>query len=265
MGGANQNTMFEFIFSQPFYDAPRTLQFLALSAQGTVALLFAIGFMRLIGWLLQRRNDPGPVAPFFGAITTLYALFFAFHAAQIWSLENKAEVAFRGEITAIASLDAFLKQEELGLVTVRSHLARYAEEVALIEWKADKGKPSIHASHHLEELRQEFIRATNRLPVAIGNRIWSIFDDIIKKRDERLSVSEHSRKPTSWWSILLLGFLAQLAIGFVHADRPRAGVFALTLFACTSIAAYMVLTSAVDPFSKLDNMRYIQAVSTLVE
>ena len=257
--------MFEFFFSQPFYSAPRSLQYLALAAQGVVALLLGMGFMRLIGWLLQRSKAPGPVATFFSAITTLYALFFAFHANQVWSLEQKVEVAFRSEITAIASLDSLLRQENLALETAHSHLVRYAEEVARGEWETDQGKPSLQASQEIEKLREEFARATGRLPSVLGSRIWSLLDDIAKKRDERLSASEHCRKQASWWSVFVLGFLAHLALGFVHADRPRAGAFALTLFACTTTAAYMILTSAINPFAKLDRMQYVHAVQTMVK
>ena len=232
-----------------------------LLAHGIVALFLAIGHMQWLGSRSKGRSDGAAMPPYFGAITTLFALILAFHASSIWSRQDAAQVQFRDTVTAIARLDSLLGQKGVGLEAARVHLSRYAEALAHEEWIIANRSQSLPADHELGELRQELVRASGRLPISFGNHLWRVFDDIVRARSERLWIGAHPHRQWSWALVLVLGFLSHIAIGFVHIDRPRAGRLALALFACATTATYGLLLRASDPFANLDPLQILQALS----
>ena len=238
------------------------MQLLVLAAHAAVVLLIATGCMRWLGSRLRERGDLVPVAPYFVSITTLYALFLAFHASTIWSRQHAAEDHFRDAVSAISRLASLLGKEGADLEPARLHLSRYAEAVVRDEWASGNARASPRASAELEALRRELVRASERVPTALGNHLWRVFDDVVRARSERLWIGAHSRGTNSWMLVLVLGLLSHIAIGLVHADRPRAGGLALLLFACATTAAYWLLTRTLDPFANLDTLQYLQASSS---
>jgi hypothetical protein len=237
-----------------------SVQLLILLAHAVVVFLLGVGCMRWLGARLHERQDFVPVAPYFVAITTLYALFLAFHASALWSRQTASEDHFREAVNSIARLQSFIDQQTLELGDARLHLSRYVDAVIEEEWAAENATPSQDASHALEALRQSLIQASERVPAALGNHLWGLFDDIVRTRDERLWIGAHSRRDGSWILVLILGLMSHLAIGFVHADRPRGGALALALFACATTASYVALMDAIDPFANLDTTSYLEAI-----
>ena len=237
------------------------VQFFLLLAHAVLVLAASIGCMRWLGSRLRGPNGMLPVAPYFVSVTTLFALFLAFHASTIWTRQHTAEVAFRDAVTAISRLNSLFGMEGQGLENARTHLSRYVDAVVRDEWAAGNTKPSSRANQELEQLRQELIRASERMPTAFGNHLWHVFDEVVKARSTRLWIGKQDHSEQSWALILILGFMSHIAIGFVHADRPSAGGLAMTLFACATTACYWLLTRAIDPFAKLDTSSYLQAIS----
>ena len=129
------------------------------------------------------------------------------------------------------------------------------------EWAAGNSQPSPQASQELDQIREELIRASERMPTAFGNQLWHVFDDLVKARSWRLRIGAQDRSEQSWALVLAVGFLAHIAIGWVHADRPSAGRQAIALFGCTTTAAYWLLSRAIDPFGHLDPAYYLQAIA----
>lgn len=85
------------------------------------------------------------VAPYFVSVTTIFALFLAFHAA------------FHEAVTALSRLNSLFAKEGLGLENARTHLSRYADAVVREEWAIDNTQPSPRADQELENLRQALI------------------------------------------------------------------------------------------------------------
>lgn len=105
------------------------VQFFMLLGHALLVLAASIGCMHWLGSRLRDRNDMLPVAPFFVSVTTVYALFLAFHASTIWTRQHAAEAAFHDAVTAISRLDSLFGKEGLGLDNARKHLARYSQAV----------------------------------------------------------------------------------------------------------------------------------------
>jgi hypothetical protein len=237
------------------------VQILMLLAHALSVSAVSIGCMRWLGLRSRGRHDMVPVAPFFVSVTAVFALFLAFHASTIWTRQHAAETAFQGAVTAISRLQSLFGKEGLGLENARLHLSRYVDAVVREEWATANTQPSPRASQALEQLRQELIRTSERMPTAFANHLWHVFDDVIKARSERHWIGQQDRSEQSWALVLVLGFLSHIAIGSVHADRPSAGRLAIALFAGTTSAAYWLLTRAIDPFGHLDPGFYLQAIA----
>jgi len=244
-----------------FMTQSEPVQFLMVLVHALLVLAVSIGCMRWLGSRLQGRDDLIPVAPYFVSVTTIFALFLAFHASTIWTRQHAAAAVFHDAVTAIQRLNALFSEEGLGLENARVHLSRYTAFVVREEWAIGNTKPSPGARQELEYLRQELVRASGRVPTALGNNLWHVFEDVVKTQRGRLWIGQQGHSELSWALVLMLGFLSHIAIGFVHVDRPSAGRLALTLFACATTAVYWLLTRAIDPFAHLDTSYYLRAIS----
>jgi len=244
-----------------FMTQPGPVQVFMLLAHALLVLAAAVGCMRWLGSRLRGRTDLIPVAPYFVSVTTVFALFLAFHASTIWNRQHAAEAAFHNAVTAISRLNSLFGKEGQGLENARVHLASYTDAVVREEWSTGNTKPSPRAVQALEQVRQELISASARVPTAFGNHVWHVFDDVVKTRSTRLWIGQHDHSERSWALVLLLGFLSHIVIGLVHADRPSAGKLAMAFFACATTACYWLLTRAIDPFAGLDATQYLRAIS----
>lgn len=244
-----------------FITQPLLVQCLILLAHALLVLVVSIGLMKWINSRLRGGNHLLPVGPYFVSITTLFALFLAFHASIIWSNQRSAEAAFHDAVTSISRLEAFFENERLGLESARSHLSRYVDAVVQEEWATGNTKPSPRASQELEYLREELIRVSEKMPGALSSHLWHLFDEVVKTRSTRLWIGSKGHSEQTWGIILVLGLLSHIAIGLVHADRPPAGVVAMILFACATTVAYWILSQGINPFAHLDTTYYLQAIS----
>lgn len=236
------------------------VQCVLLLLHGLLVLAASTACMRWLGARLRTRADALPVAPYFVSVTTVFALFLAFHASTVWNRQHAAEAAFEEAVTAISRLQSLFGKEGLGLEKARLHLADYVDAVVREEWASGNTQPSARASQELAQLRHELIRTSERVPTAMANHLWRVFDDVVKARNERLWIGTHGRSEQSWALVLVLGFLSHIAIGLVHADRPAAGRTAMTLFACATTASYWLLTRSINPFAHLDTNEYLRAL-----
>lgn len=261
VSGLTLKEFLETVMIKFFMSQPALMQLFMLLVHALLVLAVSIGCMRWLGSRLNGRTELLPVAPFFVSVTTVFALFLAFHASTIWSRQHAAEDAFQEAVTAISRLDSLFGKDGVGLDKARIHLSRYAEAVAREEWATGNTQPSAQADQALEALRQELVRASEKMPTAVGNHLWRVFDDVVKARSARLWIGKQDRSEQSWLIVLVLGFLSHIAIGFVHADRPSAGKLAMVLFASATTASYWLLSRAIDPFARLDSTYYLQAIS----
>ena len=114
---------------QTFVSLTPWIQILLLVMHGLVVLAISSASMWWLSSRAKGRPDRIPVAPYFVSVTTIYALFLAFHASTIWSRQHDAEAAFEEAVTAISRLESLFGKEGLGLEQARFHLAEYVDAV----------------------------------------------------------------------------------------------------------------------------------------
>jgi hypothetical protein len=239
----------EYLFEQS-----AVVQLGAFAVHGVVIFSISMGFILF----LNRRPDVArwtPVGPYFASISTLFALFLAFHGASIWSNKAQAERAYIDAGTAIKRLDDMLSPAQLDLSGPRSSLQRYVRYVFRDEWrKARNGHASERADYAFRELQQRIGAASAQMPAFSANQITGLLNDVARTRADRLWVGGNHTEAISWLAVLVLGLFTHLAIASIHFDKPRAGAIALGLLSCTTTIAYWSLAIVDDPYRLMDNL-----------
>jgi hypothetical protein len=190
-----------------------------------------------------------PVAPFFAAISMVFALFLAFHAADIWTHKRQAERSFIMAGSAIRRFDEMVSPTQMNLPDVRRELGRYVKYVVKDEWhKTRNQRGSERAEGAFRKLQEAVLRDARGLPPALVTQLNVLLNDIARTRADRLWIGRNRTEVASWLAVILLGFLTHLAVAAVHFDRRRAGAVALALLAMTTTVAYWSLGIVADPY-----------------
>lgn len=225
---------------------------------GATSLTVAAVFL----WLSSRNLGSGPtqipVAPFFAAVTTVWALSFSFTAAEIWAANTSASQSAAAERSALTRLAGTAHRDALDLPIVIDGLRAYKIAVETVEWGQSKNRePAPGADMALQHLRLGIVSAAKEgsLPVLIGKMVQD-FDELQDARNERLAIGQGSHSVYKWSLVIFLTFLSKIAIASVHADRPRAGYRALTIYTIAASVSLWILAMHANPYTGVYAMSY---------
>ena len=237
-----------------------------------LAIFLAVGlslYALACGFLVacnRRQIKPAewiPVAPFATSITTVFGLFLAFHAANIWGNIARAERAHTAAEMAIRRLDEALGPSQLNLPQFRQELHRYVGYVAKDEWRKGRNRAvSPRATASFTEMNAMALAAAGQLPSPAAGQLIGLLNEIGHSRADKTWLSANHTEASSWLIVFALGVLAHIAIAAVHFDRPKAGFVALAIFASTTIVAYTALGMIDDPYRYLDSLDPSHKVGT---
>src|SRR5881394_4199099 len=116
------------------------VQLVLFTAWGLMLLSLSFGFLLACRRRQLKPPEWIPVAPFSTSITTMFALFLAFHSSGIWANINRAERAHTAANMAIKRLDDALGPSQLNLVEFRQELHRYVGYVSKDEWRKTRNR-----------------------------------------------------------------------------------------------------------------------------
>jgi len=219
-------------------------------AASVLALYAAFVLLRFFHYRYDGNASAVPVASFFGAITTIWALVFGFVAADVWSANSSAAVAAVEERAALIRLHGMAEPEALDLQDLEGALHRYVVVVAQTEWDSGGNR---HASREAEEalqsIRLALLAADARgvSSVLLGKMI-SDFDELQDARTKRLAIGAGDIQPLKWALVIMLGLMSMVSIAFVHRDKLRAGRTALKIFTVAASAAIWLVLLHSSPY-----------------
>lgn len=239
-----------------FVAQSQPIQFLLLITFSALTLLASFLLVRWIGARDKKAGRPAslPVAPYFTAITALFALLLAFNAGSIWSNQHDAERAFRDSAAASLRLEQLLGPTGVNAPDGIDALHRFGEYTLREEWASGNAKPSANVLKALDDLRIVLVRVAATAPSPVASYLFHLYDTIAKARADRLWIGATHRNPEAWVVILILGFLSQIAIGLVHADRPRSAFRTMLLFTLAATAAYWLLITSTNPLATVETL-----------
>jgi hypothetical protein len=240
---------------EDLFHLPTLVQLVLFAAWGVIVLALSFGFLLFCRRRQLMPSEWYPVAPFQSSITTMFALFLAFHASTIWANKARAERAHTAANMAIKRLDDALGPGQLNLVEFRQELHRYVGYVSRDEWRKARNRVvSPRANASFSKLNAMALAAAGQLPSPAATHLIRLLDEVAHARADKLWLGANHTETSSWLIVFALGVVAQFAIAAVHFDRPKAGLVALALFASASTIAYTALGMIDDPYRYLDNL-----------
>ena len=193
----------------------------------------------------------GVVAPFFGSVAILFALFTGFLANDIWERQRQASRAVLAERDALLAMGTLSIATVSDMVPIRAALRAYVEAVTGQEWAkmTDQGEAPEAEAALAEVLRQVADpRITAEAGAAAHSALLNLALRLRTARNDRLAISGAEYDAEKWAAVLALAVFTQLALGLVHLERPRAQAAALGLFTAAAVVTLGLLAVRERPF-----------------
>lgn len=222
---------------------------IAFAAFAAVSLLLSLAALRWFHGQWRADATVLPVAPFFTAVTTIWALSVGFAAADLWNTRAQAEQAASAERSSISRLYGMSAADALDTPRLREALSAYVSAVAEAEWSRANADASERVEAALQRIRIATIEmARAGTPTALMVRIAQDFDELQDARNARLAIGVSTISEYKWYLVLVLTVMSMVAISAVHADRPRAARRALLIFTVAATASLWILALYANPY-----------------
>jgi len=211
-----------------------------------------------------RGTAARPVAaPFFVSVTTIFALFLAFLAADAWSRNSTATHARQSETTAIERIAYVSTGLGAEAAPILAALRTYVRTTVDGEWRATQNRRSDPAAlGALGALEQTIVRLNSdcrggvRPPPCVGDAIADSLlratEDLHDGRTVRLATASNFGNPVRWSMLMAMALVSFVAVALIHADRPLNATVGSILVG-TNVALAIALIALYEfPYAGLD-------------
>jgi hypothetical protein len=235
----------EYVFA-----ADPALMFVIFVAFGLVTFAVSVGFLRFLGRNGMPNQAAMPVPNFAASITTAWALALGFAAADIWTVNARAQASASEERSAIARVAGVAATQALNRPDLIASLVAYKSTVETEEWGRflnTEPAPAVDAA--IEAIRVILVdMSISGLPGPLISKITDDFDQLQDARSARLAIGGTPFSQYKWYLVLILTVLSQVALASVHADRPRGGRTALAIFTVAASICLWILALHANPY-----------------
>jgi hypothetical protein len=227
---------------------PALILILAAFYGAAALILIRLSFGALVGpWV---RSFRGVVAPYFGAIVTIFSILAGFLANDVWDRNRRAAATVRGEGASLISLHALAAALGTPHVAIDRAIRAYAEAVINKEWpRMENGE----ASPEAETAQDELLQTVAQADIALGNAALDdlLLDTAVKIREargDRLALSSDFSENFKWTCVLLMAVMAQISLAAVHLDEARAQIAAMAIFTAIIVLVIGLIAAHEGPF-----------------
>ena len=228
---------------------------MALVVFGAVYLITAVIYAVVMGLAAGERArafkafSPSMLSP----LSTLFALFIAFTAVQVWNDADRANTAVVREASALRAaviLAANFPGEPEA--HIRRLIRRHIEEAVNQEWPmmAQHSATLTNIPEPLAEAEQLTLALTpsNRGQEIAQRGIDTALENALDARRQRIIVSLSQVNLTKWSCLLVQAICMLFAIAMVHSDNRRAAALAMGLFAAGVAVSVLLILAHERPF-----------------
>lgn len=236
---------------QTWLDLPVAILFLVLS------LTYA-GTALLTGWTMFRsplrdwaKTFTGVVAPFFTAVSILFALQLGFLGHDVAERNRQAARAVDTEAHALRAAQALSLAAASDMADIRESMRLYLQSVLRDEWptmvaegasrRTDAALATLLREASEPRIAQEAGQAPHSALLAALGRAG-------QARSDRLTLAAEGTNELKWMAVLLLCLITQFSVALVHLDRPRAMAASLFVFTTAAIVAIGLVAIQEYPF-----------------
>jgi hypothetical protein len=193
----------------------------------------------------------GVVAPFFTAVSVLFALLTGFLGNDVGDRNKRAWQAVNTESTAAHAVYTLSVASASDMQDIRTALRDYLQSAIKDEWPdlANKG-----ASPKTEEAYARLLREVSDpgIAQAAGNPVHNaLLNGVLRlgeARSARVAIASDHTTELKWISVLILGLITQISLAAVHLDKTRAQLTAIVLFSCAAVVALGLIALQEQPF-----------------
>jgi hypothetical protein len=228
---------------------PALILVLAASYGASALVLIRLSFGALAG--PRVRSFRGVVAPFVGAIVTIFSILTGFLASDVWDRNQRAAATVRGEGANLISLHALAAALGAPHIAIDRAIKAYAIAVIDMEWpRMVNGEASPEAEAAQDALLQTV--AQSDFAVA-GNAALDrlLLDTVLKVREargDRLALSADFSENFKWTCVLLMALMAQISVAAVHLNEARAQIAAMVIFTTSIVLVIGLIATHEGPF-----------------
>jgi hypothetical protein len=190
----------------------------------------------------------GIAGPFFASVGILFGLFAAFLGNDVQRRGASAEAAVFREADGIRTL--FRLSEAVGKDA--DHIMEAA--VAYLEFVLDEELPKMRMRGavpgklgKVRALSEAILTAP--LPPVVQTAMLGALATIRGARLERRTLSGDISSPLSWFAVIALGVLTQIAVAVVQLDKVRPQALALFVFTTAFAVTVALIAVSERPFS----------------
>lgn len=235
---------------QYFFGISPILMFGLFCICGTVFYFIGTVFLRIFGKQASRDILTLPVGAFVGTIATAWALALGFVAADTWAVNSRADQAASEERSSITRLLGMARPGALDDPVLLKALTVYRVAVITEEWHVGYNtQPARAVEESLQNIRISMINlARTDIPGALMSQMVQDFDEMQDARNKRLALGSSSVNHYKWYLVFFLTILSLVVISAVHADRPKAGRKALSIYIVTAVMSMWILAIHTSPY-----------------
>ena len=196
------------------------------------------------------RSFRGVVAPFVGAIVTIFSILTGFLASDVWDRNQRAAATVRGEGASLVSLHALAAALGAPHVAIDRAIRAYAIAVVDMEWpRMENGE----ASPEAEAAQDELLQTVAQSDFAAGNAALDrlLLDTVLKVREargDRLALSADFSENFKWTCVLLMALMAQISVAAVHLNEAPAQIAAIVIFTASIVLVIGLIATHEGPF-----------------
>ena len=213
------------------------------------AVIHAVLKYQLGVWVRARAFSPSMLSP----MGTLFALFVAFTAAQVWSDTDRATAAVAQEASALRSVvilaDAFPAESRERLETL---IHRHIEEVATKEWPMMARRTAtldVVPRHLVEALQFALALMPTSQGQGVAQREITVeLESALDARRQRILISQSSVSSVKWACLLIEGICVLITIALTHGGERPSALAAMGLFATAAAACFLLIAAYDRPF-----------------
>ena len=223
---------------------------LALFYAATGAVIAWMSFGALLG--PRMRKFDGVVAPFFTAVSILFALLTGFLASDIADRNRQAARAVQTEAGELRNIYLLSVASASDMHEIRTALADYARAVVNDEWPAmaeNRPAPSASAAYDVLLRGVSDPVITREASASVHGALLNATVRAGTARSDRLALAADRTNDVKWVMVLILGVMTQVAIGVVHLQKSKAQGAALAVFSLAAVIALGMIALQERPFA----------------
>ncbi|MCX7057488.1 MAG: MFS transporter [Proteobacteria bacterium] len=185
----------------------------------------------------------GVAGPYFAAIALLFSLYASLLATEIWQKMARTEVLMQAEVSSLQAVQRIATGVDGESRVVASAIESYEEAMAV---RTKVGAPADGAADPMPTLLRSLYKVAADKEAFHGNNsansaFYGALEGIRSSRAQRENLMSERVAPVKIISLMLFGFLTQLAIAFCHAGNRRAIGTTTMLFSVAFATAIAIL------------------------